>query len=52
MADREIGCLLSGGFDSRLITALTVKNIKNLKTFSIGLPDSPDIIAAKKVSEF
>ena len=40
MSEKPIGCLLSGGFDSSLITALSVKN-KNLKTFSIGLPDSP-----------
>ena len=52
MAEKPIGCLLSGGFDSSLITALAVKKIKNLKTFSIGLPDSPDILAAEKVAKF
>tara|TARA_Y100000768_G_scaffold198226_1_gene148991 strand:+ start:3883 stop:5406 length:1524 start_codon:yes stop_codon:yes gene_type:complete len=52
MSEKPIGCLLSGGFDSSLITALSVKKIKNLKTFSIGLPDSPDILAAQKVAEY
>lgn len=52
MSDKPIGCLLSGGFDSSLITALTVKEISNLNTFSIGLPDSPDIIAAQKVANY
>ena len=52
MSEQPIGCLLSGGFDSSLITALTVKEIGQIKTFSIGLPDSPDIIAAKKVADY
>ena len=52
MSEQQIGCLLSGGFDSSLITALTVKEIGIVKTFAIGLADSPDIIAAQKVADY
>src|SRR3990167_6662718 len=54
-ADREIGCLLSGGLDSSLIAALASQELKKhgrvLKTFSIGMPDSPDVKYAKIVSQ-
>ena len=54
-AGRQIGCLLSGGLDSSIITALVVQCAKELafkypiKTFSIGMDDSPDLVAARKV---
>lgn len=57
MADRRIGCLLSGGLDSSLVTALTVKLAKEInlpykiQTFAIGMGDSPDLIAARKVAK-
>jgi asparagine synthase (glutamine-hydrolysing) len=53
-SDREVGCLLSGGFDSSIITALVVnENInKKIKTFSIGLENSEDLKYAKSVSDF
>ena len=40
MSERPIGCLLSGGLDSSLVTALVAKHYPRgkLKTFSIGLP--------------
>lgn len=55
MAEREIGCLLSGGLDSSLVTALvsgrTEKHL--LKTFTIGISGSIDLqyaeIAAKHI---
>ena len=55
MADRRIGCLLSGGLDSSLVTALVVKLTKELgldykiQTFSIGMEGSTDLLAARKV---
>ncbi|XP_053375174.1 asparagine synthetase [glutamine-hydrolyzing]-like isoform X2 [Mercenaria mercenaria] len=58
MADRRIGCLLSGGLDSSLVTALVVKLAKELgmdykiQTFSIGMEGSTDLQAAKKVADF
>lgn len=54
MADRRIGCLLSGGLDSSLIAALLVKHAKEenlpykVQSFAIGMGDSPDIIAARQ----
>ncbi|KAK7009107.1 asparagine synthetase [glutamine-hydrolyzing], partial [Biomphalaria glabrata] len=58
MADRRIGCLLSGGLDSSLVAALLVKLTKEkginypIQTFAIGLEGSPDLVAAKKVADF
>lgn len=60
MAERRIGCLLSGGLDSSLICGLVVQEARKLgltekypiQTFSIGMDDSsPDILAARKVAE-
>jgi asparagine synthase (glutamine-hydrolysing) len=53
-SDREIGCLLSGGLDSSLISAIAAKELgsrgKKLRTFSIGMKDSPDVIFAQIVA--
>ncbi|XP_044752180.1 asparagine synthetase [glutamine-hydrolyzing] [Coccinella septempunctata] len=58
MADRRIGCLLSGGLDSSLIASLLVREAKKenvpykVQSFSIGMDDSPDLKAARKVADF
>ena len=53
LSDRPIGCLLSGGLDSSLITALVVKKFKRpIKTFSVGLEGAVDLVYARKVAEF
>lgn len=53
--DRHIACLLSGGLDSSLITALVascVNDVSNLETYSIGLPGSVDLEYAEKVAMY
>nr|XP_060638192.1 asparagine synthetase [glutamine-hydrolyzing] [Anolis sagrei ordinatus] len=56
MAHRRIGCLLSGGLDSSLVAAVLIKLMKEqkitypLQTFSIGMEDAPDLLAARKVA--
>jgi len=57
MAERRIGCLLSGGLDSSLVAALVVKLCREqgvkypIQTFSIGMPGSTDLAAARKVAK-
>jgi len=59
--DREIACLLSGGLDSSLITALVAREYtqrygptgaKKLHTWSIGMNGSEDLMYARKVATF
>ncbi len=57
--DRDIACLLSGGLDSSLITALVVyisinkfkKHPSNIHTWSIGMKGSEDLKYAKMVAD-
>lgn len=54
-SDREVGCLLSGGLDSSLVAAIASQELQKqnriLRTFSIGMPDSPDVKYAKIVAQ-
>ena len=66
MSDVPYGVLLSGGLDSSITSAIAKKfsekrietNNKKpawwpqLHSFSVGLKDSPDLLAAKKVADF
>jgi asparagine synthase (glutamine-hydrolysing) len=53
-ANRPIGFLLSGGLDSSLIVSIATRILgaDNIICFSVGIEDSPDVEAAKKVVEF
>jgi len=52
MSNREVGCLLSGGLDSSLVSALVAKHSDQfyLNTFSIGMQGSPDLEYAEIVA--
>ena len=57
--ERPVACLLSGGLDSSLITALVNDYYKKthgddyvLETYSIGLENSEDIKYARKVADY
>jgi asparagine synthase (glutamine-hydrolysing) len=41
ISDVPLGCFLSGGVDSTIITALASLHTEHLKTFSIGFSDDP-----------
>jgi asparagine synthase (glutamine-hydrolysing) len=59
MSERPIGCLLSGGLDSSLISGIVVREhianggkASDIRTFSIGMRDCPDLLYAKKVADY
>jgi asparagine synthase (glutamine-hydrolysing) len=57
VTERPIACLLSGGLDSSLVTALVNEYHKEissepLETYSIGLEDSEDLKHAKIVADY
>ena len=53
MSERPVGCLLSGGLDSSIVTALVVKHSPGVvvDTYAVGLEGSVDLKWARRVSE-
>ena len=54
MSERPVGCLLSGGLDSSIVTALVVKHMPPgtvVNTYAVGLEGSVDLKWARRVSE-
>jgi len=58
MSERPVGCLLSGGLDSSLVTAIVSRELKKknpnttLNTYSIGLEGSVDLYWGRRVAEY
>ncbi len=56
MGDVPVGVFLSGGLDSSLVAAIAAdwydERGEKLKTFAVGLEDSPDLLAARAVAEY
>ena len=54
MSDRKIACLLSGGLDSTIVTAVVAKLLgpKNVNTYSIGLKGSVDLKYAQIAADY
>lgn len=51
-SSRPVGFFLSGGLDSSIIAALGKQILGKIRTFSIGLPGSPDLLAAGDMANF
>jgi asparagine synthase (glutamine-hydrolysing) len=50
-SDVEVGAFLSGGLDSSIIAALAARfSPDRLRTFSVGVAGSPDLLAARKAA--
>jgi len=51
MSDVPTGVFLSGGLDSSIIAALAARHLSPMHSFTTGTPDSPDLKAAKEMSD-
>lgn len=51
MSERKIGCILSGGLDSTVVSAIVSKRVPGLHTYTIGLPGATDLGFAKMAAK-
>lgn len=56
-SNRDVGFLLSGGLDSSLVVSIACNLLEppqrsRIRTFTIGVEDSPDAVAAQKVASY
>lgn len=59
MSERSIGCVLSGGLDSTVITAIACKLVREvdsnappLRTYTVGMAGATDFIWARKAAKY
>ena len=52
LTSNTVGAWLSGGLDSSVISALLRPLVKELHTFSVGFPGSPDLRYARVVADY
>ncbi|MFG0332405.1 MAG: asparagine synthase (glutamine-hydrolyzing) [Maioricimonas sp. JB049] len=50
-SDVPLGCFLSGGLDSSIITALVCRHQPDMHTFAVGIEGSNDLLASRRVAE-
>ncbi|QDT36084.1 asparagine synthase (glutamine-hydrolyzing) [Stratiformator vulcanicus] len=50
--DVPLGCFLSGGLDSSVITAMAVRHQPDMHTFAVGVEGSGDLKAARLVADY
>ena len=51
--EKPVGFFLSGGLDSSIVAAVGKQlSQTRIRTFSIGMKDSPDLVAARKMANF
>ncbi|MGR9090953.1 MAG: asparagine synthase B, partial [Gammaproteobacteria bacterium] len=51
-SDVPLGVFLSGGLDSSIIAAIACRHRRGLKSFAVGLENSPDLKAARRVADY
>ena len=51
LADAPVGAFLSGGVDSTAMVALMRKHVSDLRTFTLGFPEAPELDESPRAAE-